>query len=827
MRKTGFNKIKFTVIAGYLLVVLVMTLGLYCLYRNLVNYSSQKIRNEDLSNLLIVGTTLSKLYEIESGQNLFTAENARQYFLRYDSLVPEIYQNLTLLKQTTHHQSHVNRVDTIIRLISEKKENLQHVALLLDSLNREPVVTGKKESSIVPRTLNREISDFLEKNNLYTPRRSETDTSMVAGRRKGFLDRVRDVFVATPDSTIVVSNKSVINEHTFRIIVDTLINKIRYSEQLDMVRQKELQRVFSQQLDTMYTTNRMLTARIDDLLKDIEREEINNSLQLVTEKGRILRGSQRTMFVISSLAIFIALIFGILFLVDIHKSQRYRRQLERSLKRISRLLASHEKLMLAISHDIKAPISSIMGYIDLMDESVNEPENEFWLGNMKHSAEHVLQLVSMLLDHHQLEKGTWQPNEINFSLPDLAEKTTDSFKPLAQQKGLTYHVENSIPDEMICYGDPYMMRQIMSNLLSNAIKYTVEGTVSVVTSVNEKEGRKCFSFSVSDTGEGIEASNYQHVFQEFSRLHVSGCEAEQIEGCGLGLAITKGFVDVLQGTITFTSEKDKGSEFIVEIPLKEAVQQVEEVKSFWSDLEGVTVLVVDDDPIQLTMMAGMLQKKKMHCVVEANPEKVLSHLNKNRFDIVFMDISMPHVNGISLVEKVRHYQNIEELPVIALTARSKITAEELYAAGFTGYLSKPFSSDTLYGIIHNYVKEQQQGISYQPLPMSPYIKGAEALIDFVKEDKQVSKEILQSFIKETTANIEQLKEMFASKEDGPFSEVAHKMLPLFRMMGDNVLVDLLCLMEEGHRLRGKQETTLLNKLMESVEEAGGLLIDME
>ncbi|NCB26380.1 MAG: response regulator [Bacteroidia bacterium] len=759
MRKTGFKKMKFTVIAGYLLVVVVMTLGLYCLYRNLVNYSSQKIRNEDLSSLLIVGNTLSKLYEVESDQNLFTAENARQYFLRYDSLVPEIQHNLILLKQTTHHPSHVNKVDTIVRLINDKKENLQAVALLLDSLNRMPEVTG--------------------------------------------------------------------NEHTFRVIVDTLINKVRYSEQLDMARQKELQRVFSQQLDTMYTTNRMLTARIDDLLKDIEQDEMSNSLRLVTEKGQILRGSQRTMFVISVLAILIALSFSILFLVDIHKSQRYRRQLERSLKRISRLLASREKLMLAISHDIKAPISSIMGYIDLMDKSVSKPENKFWLSNMKHSAEHVLELVSMLLDHHQLEAGKWKPNEINFSLPALAAMTTDSFKPLAQQKGLAYHVENNIPAEMICFGDPYMMRQIMSNLLSNAIKYTAEGAVTIVTAVNEKEGRKWFFFSVSDTGEGIEVSNYQYIFQEFSRLHVLDCETGQIEGCGLGLAITKGFVNVLQGSITLTSEKDKGSEFVVEIPLKAATQQVEETKSDWSDLEGVNVLVVDDDPIQLTMMAGMLQKKKMQCMVEANPEKVLSHLSKNRFDIVFMDIRMPHINGISLVEKVRLRHDIAELPIIALSARSEISAAELHTAGFSGYLPKPFSSDTLYGVIHYYVKEQQKEISYQPLPMSLHTKGAAALIDFVKEDKQVSREILQSFVKETTANIEQLKEMFATKEEASLSDVAHKMLPLFRMMGDDVLVDLLCLLEEGYRLRGKQETTLLDKLMESVKEAEGLLIDME
>ena len=138
MRKGGSFKIKFTVIAGYLLVVIVMTLGLYGIYRNLVIFSNQKIKNEDLSELLIVGNTLSKLYEIESNQNLFTAESARQYFLKYDSIAPEIDFNLSLLKQTALDTSRVAKIDTIKLLIQEKKVNLQAVATLLDSMARAP-----------------------------------------------------------------------------------------------------------------------------------------------------------------------------------------------------------------------------------------------------------------------------------------------------------------------------------------------------------------------------------------------------------------------------------------------------------------------------------------------------------------------------------------------------------------------------------------------------------------------------------------------------------------------------------------------------------------
>ena len=137
-KKQNSLKIKFTVIIGYFLVVVVMAFGLVVLYRNLVDYSNKRISNEDMSELLIVGNTLSMLYEIESEQNLINADNAEQYFLKYDSISPKIKANLVELKQVAADSSRVEKLDSIELLVDRKRENLQGVAVLLDSIRRAP-----------------------------------------------------------------------------------------------------------------------------------------------------------------------------------------------------------------------------------------------------------------------------------------------------------------------------------------------------------------------------------------------------------------------------------------------------------------------------------------------------------------------------------------------------------------------------------------------------------------------------------------------------------------------------------------------------------------
>ena len=574
MKKKRTSKIGTTVIVGYLLIVVVMLAGLFVIYHNLVLFSDDRLKNEDYQELLHVGNILSKLYEVESEQNLFTSENAMLYFQKFDSIVPQITSLLDSLKQINEESLRVLKLDSIDILLEQKRNNLEDIALLLDSMRTAPKVKRVTESSFVPPSLNREITEYLSERDMNPSLIEESDTSVVKGARKAFLDRVRDLFVGSEDSIIVIERSSVVSANQFRFMVDTLINKVRISEKLDLQTRKEIEMELVRKLDLMGRTNRMLTARIDGLLKSVEQEEISKMAALVVAREKAILDSQHTLMIASSAAALIGLLFGFLFLMDLNRSRRYRRELEQSHNRISDLLSAREKLMLTISHDIKAPMSSIMGYVELMEDEKSLDKRTRILSNMKKSGEHIFQLISNLLDYHKVESGSWQMKECCFNLYSLTEETTQSFRPLALQKELKYVVTNRIPKKKVHFSDPYVIRQIMSNLLSNAIKYTLEGSISVVLKEEIKDGVTWLFFSVTDTGEGISEADQQLIFQEFHRLEQSKKQMEPVEGTGLGLSITKGFVEVMNGEMNLSSELGKGTSFEIRIPLKDCSEEI-------------------------------------------------------------------------------------------------------------------------------------------------------------------------------------------------------------------------------------------------------------
>jgi signal transduction histidine kinase/CheY-like chemotaxis protein len=809
-KKQGALKIKFTVIVGYLLVVLAMALGLMTLYCNLVDYSNKRMCLEDLSQLLIVGNTLSLLYEIESEQNLMNVESAEQYFLKYDSIIPKIRTNLNELKQLSADSSRTAKLDTIQLLMDRKRENLQEIAVLLDSIHRTPKIAVRTENSYSPKKLQQEISRYVEdreKSNI-------SDTTLVAGAKKGLFNRLLNVFAARPDSILVIENKSVVSESKLQVVIDTIINKIRYMERLDLERQKRFQQAYFAHQEMLNETNRMLTLRINDLLNRIEQEELEKSIQLLREKEQTLVNSQRAISAACFMALLFAFVFAILFLTGINRSQRYRTQLEASHKRISDLLASREVLMFTISHDIRAPMSSILGFIELMNTH-GDRKNETYLANMKNSSEHILELASALLDYHKLEKGNWLLKELNFDLHALINNTASGFEPLAVRKGLKYTVENDLPEHLFAYSDPYMLRQIMSNLISNAIKYTQEGSIRVGARCNSP---KRLLFSVTDTGAGIDAADQQFIFQEFKQLDNPVGE----EGCGLGLAITKGFVRALEGTIRLNSRKGEGAEFIVEIPLKDAREEVQEQEqeqeqeefcAAQQDLEGISVLFVDDDAMQLMMVSEMLARKKIHSVTEENPDKVLSLLRSESFDILFMDIRMPGTDGLALLEKVRQLEGVKDMPVIGLSARLDISKEKMKDAGFTDFFTKPITSGKLYGIIRKYVCG---GTLVEDVPVE---KGFCALIDFVRDDKYSSFAILQSFIDETGKGRVQLEKALRDKDENMVRGIVHKIAPMFRLIGDKPLTAFMERMEKGECLSDGEQLLVLDKIDGCLQEA--------
>lgn len=537
-----------------------------------------------------------------------------------------------------------------------------------------------------------------------------------------------------------------------------------------------------------------------------------------------ISGSHKIMLIVSLISIIIALIFAILLFSVIAKSERCKKELEESNKFTSDLLNSRHKFTLTISHDIKAPVSSILGFIELLSEGIfSDLSKETiidYLNNMKSSASHVLQLVTSLLNYTKLQEGKWNFDNKDFELHELVEFTTKSFQPIAKGKYLDYHVDNQIQKNKIYNGDPYVLRMIIGNLISNAVKYTNRGEVKIVVKEKEKD---LIYISVSDTGIGIDVKDQVLIFKKYYKVEEQTAYEKNIERSGLGLAITRRLVIELKGKLDLISVKGVGSEFIIELPLKSVseVTNCAEITNH-NDLhiqtkKDISVLVIEDDPIQLKMISEMIKNKGMNCVGASTSEMVLSELRKNRFDIIFADIHLETISGIDLIKDIKKIDSniLNEIPIIILSATSDLTKSSLISYGFTDFLAKPFNSVDLYKMINLYTnaglitgKEEKQ-----------HSKGIHSLIEYVKDDEKLSVEILESFINETVGSRNLLENSFQQNNYLSARQVSHKIYPLIKMIGDNQVISMVKIMESGNKLTKDMEMFILAELNRYIEEA--------
>ena len=448
-----------------------------------------------------------------------------------------------------------------------------------------------------------------------------------------------------------------------------------------------------------------------------------------------------------------------------------------------------ERLLLTITHDIKAPAASISGFIDLMKAYVSNPQGIECLQNIKNSAAHLSHLVASLLDYHQLENGLMKVQPTSFSPAQLVAESVEGMKLRAEEKGLEISFECKMKGMEFFRADAFRIRQILDNLVSNAIKYTDQGSVTIQAQVSKIMGKPTLTLSVKDTGKGMTSEEKQKVFQAFTRLK----SAQGIEGTGLGLSITQELVSLLGGEIILHSTLGKGSTFIVTIPIEPAPTEESqemapsEVKHDSSldsaqDKEGqdsashqITdnqkkkpefanhkILILDDDKLQLQLLQEMLRRiagdtwQVFACnhVMDA-----LTTLHNEQPALMLMDIEMPEMNGMDMIAHINHTQ----MTVVAMTAHDTSILEQLQNAGFDDCLFKPFSMEKLSDILG--IESQPQLDAQSETPSQPDLSSQQkskpqfdSLLAFAGGDEEAAKEILDTVKQELAAHLENLKE---------------------------------------------------------------------
>lgn len=690
----------------------------------------------------------------------------------------------------------VLRTDTLIELLREKDANTISLLRTLNEENQNMISAHEVERFIA------EQDTLIARQRVQRRVTARRDTMLTQPPRKGFFRRLGEVFVPPKkDSTLQVQD--IIEVSTDTIIddynpIDSLQERLRQAA----TQKRTTNNAVQHRKRSMQRIDQALTNRIDSILKGYEQETLMKARIEMEQQNEVRQHSFTVIASIAVVAVLLAAIFLFIIWRDVSRSNHYRSRLEEANRFAEELLDTREKLMLAITHDFKAPLGSIMGYADLLSRITSDERQRFYLDNMKASSHHLLRLVTDLLDFHRLDLKKVEVDRVAFHPARLLDEICVSFQPMTSGKGLSLQFSIDPQLKKTFVGDPLRLRQIINNLLSNAVKFTSSGGITVEarfvsasgdaiavddkSAINKEFAGNHLLLSVSDTGKGMEPSDRERIFQVFTRL--PGAQGE--EGFGLGLSIVQMLVQLLEARIDVESEVGVGSKFTLRVPLYPVGADCEPKNTpllprqplpSSSALLPLNVLLIDDDRIHLTLTASMLTQLGISSTSCLTPDELFDALRNYSYDVLLTDVQMPAISGFDLLKLMRS-SNIRQaltIPVVAVTARSHMKRDEFLQHGFAGALHKPFAQQELLEEIRCSVGSNQKSFFF------------EALTAFSSDDAVAAKSIIQSFVTETRINAECLRKAVDSADVSTIAAMGHKMQPIFTLLRADALVALL------------------------------------
>lgn len=773
---------------GYILLICLLFGAIGYIHQQMTLLTTPTGLEETISNRRkTTHQIVTQLYEAEIIGQTLRIGRLNEY-PKYKRAMKEASALIDSLHQLLTDTLQQMRLDTVRSLLRNKEQNM---VLVLEAMKQSPTdeLYRQQLDSLIMQQ-DSILSSTHVRRRVVTHRNSYT----IHHKPKKFFRRLADVFSpGKPDSTQV--DNIIQEEYTDTIDeaynpVDTIATMLTSIQHKVFQTRQESMRTLDARINQLRIAGGRVSQRVNQLLDNIEDDEQKAMEVRIAHEQDIRQQAAWTMATIAILAVLLVLIFFTIIWRDITRSNHYRKELEKAKLYAENLLVAREKLMLTITHDIKAPTGSIIGYIDLLIRLVQDRRQQFYLHNMKSSANHLLDLITSLLDYHRLEAGKMDIHPVTFNPHELFESIYTSFLPGAEKKQLTLNFEENIPRTLNLEGDPFRIRQIAENLISNALKFTSQGSITI--QVDYEQNR--FTFRVEDTGCGMSIQEQQRVFQAFTRLQ----SAQGQEGFGLGLSITKKLVELLNGEITIESAPGKGSMFQVVLFLPKVTKApITQVETQSDDKKQWRILLIDDDRIQLNLTEVMIYDLFNHAqhsippVIKCctQPEELFKLIASETFDIVFTDIQMPAMNGFELLQKLRSLDvpQAKNIPVIAITARSDMDETDFCTQGFAGCLHKPFNQTELLKIFKTHMQEDWKENTVQTETDSKpsdteCTYNFSPLTAFSGDDPAAAHEILETFIGESTKNYERMKQALSNKDMADLCNVAHKMLPTFTMI---------------------------------------------
>ncbi len=762
IRKHYESRVRWEAVVIYVMATIICAFMIYYILNLKSSILNQRVaiyHNEMVLNF--TNELIQNVNEAQSYAQLYTISGQPEYLISFkNNLRTTSSIKDSIISYSDNNTGNEKILNDIVNLLNRKEMIIKDITHQYDIFNPYDEIY-KILSDYKPKEKTTRIIAI-----------TKQDTIVHKAEKQGFFQRVFSS--ETPrDSIIFVSTTTydTITEEIPASRIDLMEGIKIYTDKGKQEYLKRLQTI-ENQYQSFIKSDQEISEEISNLLIILHKQTLTSVMDEIEKSESIVQRNLDYSIYGGTVALVSIFLFILLISRDIRRVSRARKAMEEAQKRTEEIMESRHKLLLSVSHDIKAPLASIVGYIELMQMENKNNIDMQRLNSMKYSSQHILSLLSNLLEFSSLEQGKQFIKRADFNVSELCDQLATMFKPIAENKQLKFFYHKNISDNLYINSDSLKIKQVVSNIISNALKYTIEGEVHFgVYLVNNK-----LIFNVIDQGIGIPNDKIEEMFKPFSRADNNIGLAE---GNGFGLFVVRGLLELLGGNIKVMSELEKGSHFEISIPVK-VIEKPTESKQIHTDNHIVTsksklnLLLVDDDNSLLAVIGAMLKKighSSDICRSYIEFNKYLTELDK--YDLVLTDREMGTFSGNDVLKTIKSID--KDKKVILMTARDQYSEKYAIREGFDGYIRKPFSIKDLASLlnVNLTIEERQQCEFSDDFPQ---------LCVMFDNDENAIREILQAFVNATSDNLVALNDAITEHDFVKAQGICHKMRPMFMQL---------------------------------------------
>ena len=565
------------------------------------------------------------------------------------------------------------------------------------------------------------------------------------------------------------------------------------------------------------TTNSEIKERLYDLITKMEAE-VTGSIKQKAEAANVLANKTYRWLMLFTLTGTLLTIFVLFIIVRyMRKARAYQLALERSREETEKLAKTKELFMANVSHEIRTPVNAISGFAEQLMHKSFDKETAGMLKIIKSSSDHLVRTINDILDFSKLQNGKLSLEKTHFSSRRLLEEIQAVFESQAEDNNtkLTHFMSKTTPAVLL--GDPYRLKQILINLVGNAIKFTSDGEVWFSFDCPATSGPSAeieLIVNVSDTGIGIDKSKLDIIFEDFIQAEMN--TTRKYGGTGLGLSIVKKLVELHNGRIEINSRKNRGTEITCHLPYltgdeNQLAAEYDPLAVIPGEISNLKVLIVDDEEYNRQLFKTILDRWNVKYREAANGMEAIELVKTEIYDLVFMDVRMPGLDGLKTTKFIRNelQKPAREMPVIAISAACTTEDMKKYeTAGMNAFLPKPFTEEMLLNTILSIVKPDMED-TFQKTEIPEQTELSENgkinlgdLYHLAGDDPRFVKQMLEKFIDSTVKGLKDMNTALESEKWEQVADAAHKISPPCRHIGALTLLGYLKQIESNARDHG-------------------------